>query len=132
VFKDEKLERIEGDIVPGKAGTTGGGVSIDKPAAAAKPASAQPAPAKINPEIASPGSGTTEAVAGSVETPTVGCAEPAAAGTAETARQAPPKLPRQAPADNSKLEQTNAQKPKEEKPKEERGFFGRMLDKLGF
>jgi outer membrane protein assembly factor BamE len=132
VFKDDKLERIEGDVVPGKAGTTEGGVSIDKPAAAAKPAGAKPAPAKTKPEIASPGSVTTEAVTGSAETPPSGVAETAASGAAETSPSGTAETDATGASDNSKLEQANAQKPKEEKPKEERGFFGRMLDKLGF
>jgi outer membrane protein assembly factor BamE len=32
VFQDEKLVRIEGDVVAAKPGTTDGGVLIDKPA----------------------------------------------------------------------------------------------------
>lgn len=52
VFQDDKLARIEGDVVAAQpGGPTGGGVTIDKPA---KPAGAQPVPAKPEPERAAP------------------------------------------------------------------------------
>jgi outer membrane protein assembly factor BamE len=110
VFKDDKLARIEGDVVPAQpGGATGGGVAIDKPVPAqAGPAGARPAPATTKPEVVSPKPEAVGADAGS--------GDAAAAGAA--------------PA--SATENPGADKPKEEKPKEERGFFGRMLDKLGF
>jgi hypothetical protein len=64
----------------------------------------------------SPRPAETQATTGSTE-----------AKAADAARAAPA-----GDADNSKLEKENAGKPKDEKPKEERGFFGRMLDKIGF
>jgi len=114
IFKDDKLAHIEGDVVPaGAPVVTGGGLKIEKPdpAAAARPA-AGPAAPKPKPEAAAPAAtegarlvtGTGEAVSSGA----------AAAGTAEGAQ---PK---------------KEQKPAEEKPQPERGFFGRILEQLGF
>ena len=113
VFQDDRLARIEGDVVAAQpGGATGGGVTIDKPAAAqTKPAAAKPAPATTMPETAPPKPEAGKAGAGGA-----GAAESGAAGAA--------------PASDAASAQP--EKPGEEKPKEERGFFGRMLDKLGF
>ena len=53
VFQDQKLARIEGDVIPAQqAGATEGGVKIDKPAPElVEPASAKPAAPKTKPEI---------------------------------------------------------------------------------
>lgn len=53
VFQDQKLARIEGDVIAApQAGTTEGGAKIDKYAPEpAQPASAKPAPPKTKPEI---------------------------------------------------------------------------------
>ena len=97
VFQDDKLARIEGDVVPGKAGgATDGGVKIDKPTAASKPA----ATASPNPDPAAPA--------------------PPAGSKPATATGEPG-------SDKPKDQQAG-----EEKPKEERGFFGRMLERMGF
>lgn len=108
VFQDDKLARIEGDVVAAQPGSaTGGGVTIDKPAQPAKPVPAKPAP-----EIASPKPEANKAGAGE----TVGSGAAGAAPANQAANEAAG---------------AKAEKPGEEKPKEERGFFGRMLDKLG-
>ena len=115
VFQDDKLARIEGDVVAGQPGSaTEGGVTIDK---AAKPAGAKPVPAKPTPEIASPKPepDANKAGAGPGETSAAGAAGAAPASDAASAKAGKP----------------GEEKPNEEAAKEERGFFGRMLDKLG-
>jgi outer membrane protein assembly factor BamE len=102
VFQDGKLARIEGDVIPAqRAGTTEGGVKIDKPEPA-QPASAKPAPPKTKAEFTTApqpeGSRLTTTTGDHV---TSGGASPDAMGSGT-------------------------------KPKEERGFFGRMLERLGF
>jgi outer membrane protein assembly factor BamE len=117
VFKDDKLARIEGDVVAAQPG----GVPTDKPGPGpAKPAGAKPAPAKTAPEVASPKPEANKESVVSGETAASGAAgaAPANQGANEAA--------------GAKAEKPGAEKPKEEKPQEERGFFGRMLDKLGF
>lgn len=101
IFEEEKLVRIEGDVVP-----------MDTMRATEKPAVKIPLTATPanKPEAASP-----------VEKPAAKlpvAATPAAESGA-------------APADASKTDTaiTDAEK---EKPKEEKGFFGRMLEKIGF
>ncbi|HKA42324.1 MAG TPA: outer membrane protein assembly factor BamE [Burkholderiales bacterium] len=106
VFQDEKLARIEGDVIPAKSGgATEGGVRIDQPA----PDGAKPAPA-TKPEITGPQPEGARIVTGT--------REPTTAGEKDAA-----------PGDAAKVEEG---KPGGDKPKEERGFFGRMLEKLGF
>jgi outer membrane protein assembly factor BamE len=117
IFKDDRLDRIEGDVAPAQPGSaTEGGVKIDKPSAAAgKPAAdAQQAPPRKRPPDDDANAGTPKAA-------TAGGAPPADAQTTVGANGAQPK----------------EGKPKDEKPSgeqsgEDRGFFGRMLDKLGF
>jgi outer membrane protein assembly factor BamE len=102
VFQDDKLLRIEGDIVPAKAasGATEGGVKIESPApTSAKPAAATP-----------PKAGAETAASGKPEGP-----QPVT-GQGESATNA----------------EKSSESAKEEKPKEERGFFGRMMERLGF
>lgn len=85
IFKDDKLLRIEGDVVPAAPGRSApGGVTPDKPAAA----TGKPGP--VPPVV------STQAV------------------------------------QEGKQEKPAAEKPAAEKPAEERGFFGRMLERLGF
>jgi outer membrane protein assembly factor BamE len=69
LFRDDRLARIEGDVVPGGGATTAGGVAVDPPRPAA----------------------------------------------AEGARPEP-----------------KAERPKPEPPQQERGFFGRMLERIGW
>jgi len=105
VFKDDKLDRIEGDVVPAKPGSaTEGGVTI---APGGKPGAAKPTPDKA-PAAAKPEAAKTGADA------TAGAGAPGAAPVAEATSAKP------------------EPEPPKEKPKEERGFFGKMLDSLGF
>jgi outer membrane protein assembly factor BamE len=92
IFEEEKLVRIEGDVVP-----------MDTMRATEKPAVKSPlAATPVEKSAAKPPAAATPA---------------AKSGTA--------------PAEASKTDtaKTDAEK---EKPKEEKGFFGRMLEKIGF
>jgi len=81
IFKDDKLLRIEGDVVPARPG----GAKADKPGAAPKPREASQAAGQ----------------------------EKSGAGNPEGQKPQEPK-------------------PAADQPAEERGFFGRMLERLGF
>lgn len=99
VFKDDKLDRVEGDVVPAARGATPGGAT----AGAATPQTPQAAPAPAKPAA-------TDTAGSSL---TTSASEPVAGAPA-------------AP------EPPEAQKPKSEPQKAERGFFGRMLERIGF
>ncbi len=100
IFEDDKLARVEGDVVPEAAGDKADSAAgADKP----EPAASAAAP-KTEPAAAAPAQG------GSNLTTTSG--EPVKAEAPGTA----PVKPEGAA----------------EKPQEEKGFFGRMLDKIGF
>jgi outer membrane protein assembly factor BamE len=171
-FKDDKLVRIDGDVIPAKppgekpvaekppasktaadkptldakpaaaVGTAAGAAAAakpdakpdtkpaaaamkpeEKPAAAAKP-EVKPAPTAAAPAVAPP-----SATALPPATLTTGDGAPVGSGVS-TAEAKPAAKP------EPKLEQkAAAPKPdakSDEKPKEERGFFGRMLESIGF
>jgi outer membrane protein assembly factor BamE len=118
IFKDDKLARLEGDVMPAKPKPTTDAVGADKP----KPVAAEPkreagAPAKaqaakpeaVAPATAAPGS------QGSVLTTTSGQPVQTGPQTAQPAKA-----------------ESGAENPKQNEPQEEKGFFGRMLEKLGF
>jgi outer membrane protein assembly factor BamE len=120
IFDEDKLVRIAGDVVPvdgtlvpekpaDKSSTTPAATPADKPAA--------PKPVAANPENAQ-----TDAVK-----PNVG-AEPAAARSVQ-----PEAAKSNATAGAAEVKKTDAAKSDsgDEKPKE-KGFFGRMWEKLGF
>lgn len=120
IFDEDKLVRIAGDVVPvdgtlvpekpaDKSSTTPAATPADKPAA--------PKPVAANPENAQ-----TDAVK-----PNVG-AEPAAARSVQ-----PEAAKSNATAGAAEVKKTDAAKSDSgnEKPKE-KGFFGRMWEKLGF
>ena len=120
VFQDDKLARVEGDVVVGSnTGAKDGGVKIDRPAPArGSTAPAAPAP---KPEAAAP-----PVPQGSVLTTTSG--EPVTSGAPiPDAASGAPKPKEEKPKEEKPAEA----KPAEEKPKE-RGFFGRLLDGMGF
>jgi outer membrane protein assembly factor BamE len=101
IFEEDRLVRIEGDVVP-----------MDTMRAPDKPAGKPPLAATPanKPEAATP-----------AEKPAA--KPPVAATPAANSGAAPPEASK---TDTAKTE-TN-----EEKPKEEKGFFGRMLEKIGF
>jgi outer membrane protein assembly factor BamE len=114
VFQDDKLARVEGDVVPASSA----GAAADKPKPDASPPSPKPAPGEAPPKSDAappPPKAQASKPEGSVLTTTTGA--PVTSG--------PP------PADAAKPE-PKAEQPAEAKPSEERGFFGRMLDKIGF
>jgi outer membrane protein assembly factor BamE len=100
IFEEEKLVRIEGDVVP-----------MDTLRTEEKP--------EAKPPLAATPANKPEAAA--VEKP---AANPSVAATPAATSEA-------APAEASKTDtaKTDAEK---EKSKEEKGFFGRMLEKIGF
>ncbi|MFY9315344.1 MAG: outer membrane protein assembly factor BamE [Burkholderiales bacterium] len=105
IFEKERLVRVIGDLMPSEGATpqAGGFDSQFKPSA--KPAAPPPKPAADAPKPA---------------------AEPAkpvadAAKPAEEAKK----------TGETKAAETKAEQPKAEEPKQERGWFGRMLEKIG-
>jgi outer membrane protein assembly factor BamE len=105
LFKDDKLVRLDGDVIPAKP------VPEGAPAEKPKPAAAAVAPETVKP-VATP-------------EPVVAVPTPAPAGSSVSVSDKPADSPATQPV---------AAKPDvkaEEKPKEERGFFGRMLEKIG-
>ncbi|MEK6593817.1 MAG: outer membrane protein assembly factor BamE [Pseudomonadota bacterium] len=95
-FKEDRLERVEGDVVPARA--------VEKPKPA--PAAATPKPDAAAAPPAQP--------AGAALTTTSG------ATVTQPAKPEPAKA------------ESGADKPKPAQPEEEKGFFGRMLEKMGF
>ena len=106
VFQDQKLARIEGDVIPAQqAGATEGGVKIDKPAPElVQPPSATPVAPKTKPEITTAPQPEGSRLTTTGEQVTSGAASEDATGGG--------------------MKPTEEDKAKEEKPKEERGFFG--------
>jgi len=105
-FEGDKLARVEGDVKPAngsaKAESGTAAAGTPKPEPSAAPTKPETAAAPAKPE-------------GATLTTTTG----------EPVGTAPPK------AEPVKAE-AGPEKPKEEKPQEEKGFFDRMLDKIGF
>lgn len=123
-FKNDKLDRVEGDVIPAKPVT-------EKPVAD-KPVTGKPE--VIKPAASTPDAGKPDVVAPPKPAST---ASPAAPATLTTGDGAPvgsvvgtaADKPVEKPA--PKAEVKPAAKA-EDKPKEERGFFGRMLERIGF
>lgn len=108
LFKDDKLVRLEGDVVPAKP--------KPEPAAADKP----------KPEVQPP---KPEAAKAAETKP----AAPAAPSTLTTSDGKPVSgAAGDAPKPAETKPEAAAAKPPEDKPAEERGFFGRLLDRIGF
>lgn len=117
IFKDDKLVRLEGDVMPASPRATTDAVSADKKPVAAKPKPEAGGPAKA--ETAKP-----EAVAPAATAPE-------SQGAALTTTSGETVLPGSQKAESAKAE-SGTEKPKQEQQQEEKGFFGRMLEKLGF
>jgi outer membrane protein assembly factor BamE len=115
VFEKDKLARVIGDLMPaeGAAPATGGFEPLLKPDA--KPA-AKPV-AEVPKEVPKP----------AAEAPP---AAPPGGQNWRAASDEPEKKPEPAPAAKEEPKKPEEQKAAEE-PKEERGFFGRMLEKIG-
>jgi outer membrane protein assembly factor BamE len=127
VFEKDRLVRVIGDLVPpeGAAPQPTGfvpQVRPDAPAAAAKPAPAAPKPAA---EAAKPAAEPAKPPA--VAEP----AEPVQNWRAASDEPEKPAAPAPPAADEAKkAEEQKAEEKKAEEPKE-RGWFGRMLEKIG-
>ncbi len=105
-FEGDKLARVEGDVKPASQGA-----KAESGAAGAGKSAPEPGAVPPKPETAVVPAKTE----GATLTTTTG--EPV--GTA---------LPKTEPAKT----EPGSDQPKEAKPQEEKGFFGRMLDKIGF
>jgi outer membrane protein assembly factor BamE len=137
-FKDDKLDRLEGDVIAAKPVPEKIADDKAKPVAATvKPDAVKLEAAKpvAKPEIAKP------AAAKPADTPTAAAlttSDGAPVGSGPSAAVDKPVLPpatKPDPKPEVKAEaKPAAAKPAlkaEEKPKEERGFFGRLLDRIG-
>lgn len=118
IFKDDKLVRLEGDVMPASPKATTDAVSADKPKPVApgpKPEAGAPAKAEAaKPQVVAPAASA-----------------PVSQGSVLTTTSGEPVLPGSQKAEPAKAE-TGTEKPKQDQPQEEKGFFGRMLEKLGF
>jgi len=116
IFKDEKLVRLDGDVVPAKP--------KPEPVVAEKPKPEPAAADKPKPDAlqAKPASSPAPAAA----TPAAPAALTTTDGKPVASAASEPSKPVAATPD------TAATKPPAEKPAEERGFFGRLLDSIGF
>jgi outer membrane protein assembly factor BamE len=145
IFADDKLLRVEGDVVPAGSGEAGktGDAAAEKAKPAADGGSAKPETGAVpNPEpSAIPSKPETGAAPPKTEPGTAPSKpEPGAApsgsggsnlttGSGEPVKAETPK-PDLAKPDSS-AEKPQEEQSKEQKPEEEKGFFGRMLDKIG-
>jgi len=156
-FKDDKLVRVEGDVIAAKppaekpVPVAPAKVAADKPkpevvapkptATVPKPDTAEAKPAAAKPEIAKP-QPVDPAAAQAPATATLTTGDGVPVGSSVSAAPEKPSLPPATQPDvksDTKVEakpaaKSAAAKPEtkaEEKPKEERGFFGRMLDRIG-
>lgn len=127
IFADDKLLRVEGDVVPagsGESGKTGDAAAENaKPAADAGSAKPEPGALPAKPETGAappkPESGAPSGQGGS--NLTTGSGEPVKTDTPKPESAKP----------ESSAEKPQEEQSKEQKPEEEKGFFGRMLDKIG-
>jgi outer membrane protein assembly factor BamE len=124
-FKDDKLIRVEGDVVPAKPAPEKAIDDKAKPAAAAvKPETVKPEAAKpvTNPEPAPAKPVAMDAPAAATLTTSDGAPVGSGASAAPEKPVEKPAVAKSEPKPEPKVD---------EKPKEERGFFGRMLEKIG-
>ena len=133
-FKDDKLDRIEGDVIPArpeadKALGAGNpqGEQVKPVAAELNPGAAKPA---VNVESVKPAAAVPLAPAAAIPAATLTTSDGAVVGSplgsaAETSSGKPGEVKPEAKSGGK-----TADKPAV-KPAEERGFFGRMLEKIG-
>ncbi len=121
-FKDDKLVRLEGDVIPAKPAAAKAVADTPKPAAApVKPDATKPDLAKAAPTKPAPVEAT---VAPAAATLTTGDGTPVGTGVSAATDK-----PVEKPGEKTTVAKPEAKA--EEKPREERGFFGRMLEKIG-
>jgi outer membrane protein assembly factor BamE len=121
IFEGGKLARVIGDLALGEAPA-----APAKPAAVAKPATEKPKPVAAPADKAKQGA---EPVAGSAAPQAGKQGEGQNWGTAGDARAAPQGAPQATRAPSAPAEAPKTDAAPEQKP--ERGFFGRMLEKIG-
>jgi outer membrane protein assembly factor BamE len=153
IFEDDKLLRIDGDIAalppaikPAPAEKPLASAPAEKPAAVAAPAASTPAPVARTP--ASPAPVAKPPVAPAPKTPATTAVKPAtvkpvASAPDEAVKPVPakgdnaPPAATAAPVEASKPDTAKAataatkSEAAKDKPKQEKGFFGRLRDKLG-
>ena len=117
-FKNDKLDRVEGDVIPAKP-------VADKPIVVKPSATAVPA----KPEAAKPIAAKPAPAESPVAPATLTTSDGAPVGSSVGAAADKP-VEKPAAKPEAKVEAKPAAKA-EEKPKEERGFFGRMLERIG-
>ncbi|MEQ1772869.1 MAG: outer membrane protein assembly factor BamE [Burkholderiales bacterium] len=133
-FKDDKLDRLEGDVIPAKPVPEKIVEDKVKPVAAGvKPDTVKPV---TKPEIAKPTAAKpVSAEAPAAATLTTSDGTPVGSGASVADKPVlPPAIKPDAKPDVKIDAKPAVPKPDvkaDEKPKEERGFFGRMLDKIG-
>jgi outer membrane protein assembly factor BamE len=140
VFEKDRLSRVIGDLMPPEGAPQAGGFKPQvqppkpapdtaKPAAAPEKPPAEAAALKPNqparPLAEVPPPSPDEAPKPAAEAPRPGDSW---APTTQNWGSAPPEPEKPAPVAEEKKAETTAEG---EKPKEERGFFGRMLEKIG-
>jgi outer membrane protein assembly factor BamE len=143
IFSDDKLLRVEGDVVPaggGESGKTGSAAAEKaKPAADAKP---EPGSSPAKPESGAapskpePGAAPSNPVPDAVPSKPESDAAPSGSGASNLTTGSGEPVKTETPKTDSAKPESSAEKPqdeksKEQKPEEEKGFFGRMLDKIG-
>jgi outer membrane protein assembly factor BamE len=138
VFEKDRLSRVIGDLMPPEGTPQAGGfkpqVQPPKPAPeTAKPAAEKPAAeaAELKPsQPAKPLAEVPPPSAGEGQKPAAEAAKPGEswAPTTQNWSSPAPEPEKPAPVAEEKKAETTAEG---EKPKEERGFFGRMLEKIG-
>jgi outer membrane protein assembly factor BamE len=133
VFEKDRLARVIGDLMPAEGAAPQAGGFDSQFKSGAKPG-AEPA----KPAAAAPSKPAAEASAA----PAKPAAEPAASPSGQNWRTASDETEKKAesapaaeaakPAEEKKAEESKAEEKKPEEPKEERGWWGRMLEKIGF
>jgi len=132
IFEKERLARVIGDLMPAEGSTPQAG-GFDSQFKSGAKSAAEPA----KPAAAAPSRPAAEASAA----PAQPAAEPAASPPTQNWRSASDEPEKKAeagpsaeaakPAEEKKAEEAKAEEKKPEEPKEERGWWGRMLEKIG-
>jgi outer membrane protein assembly factor BamE len=137
IFADDKLLRVEGDVVPAGSGESGktGDAAAENAKPAADAGSAKPEAGAL-PAKSETGAAPPKPEPGAVPSkPEPGVAPSGSGGSNLTTGSGEPvktEAPKPDPAKpESSAEKPQDEKSKEQKPDEEKGFFGRMLDKIG-
>ena len=119
-FKEDKLDRMEGDVIPAKP-VADKAMGENKPKGEqAKPVATELKPDAAKPEVKPDAAKPLAADAPAAATLTTSTGTPVGSGVANAVE--PPAAKPAVPKPDVKTD---------DKPKQERGFFGRMLEKIG-